>query len=349
MAAPPDEPAAPAVQRVHLATSVPDEAQALLGQLFGTRLQVAATEGTDWVLSLDGVDTGRFSSVRTGLPAHLQYVVGGRGEGEDFVIVAVSGGRVAFDRQQPGRRGRRVDRYLPGDVFVGNQPQALSTARTEHVLARTVTLPRQVVAEAAALAGCARGPGGASRPAAVPVFTTMTSSGPEATRRWRWTTRYVDDMLTDPVVTGSPMLLAGLGRLLAQTALSVFPNTLTRTSTAQDRRDAHPQSLRRAIAFVEANPDVDITTADIARAAFVSPRAVQVAFRRHLGTTPQAHLRRVRLEQAHRQLQDAVPAGPGALGTTVAQVAARWGFTPSRFTEHYRAVYGVLPSQTLRS
>ncbi len=124
---------------MQLATSVPDEAQGLLGQLFGTRLQVAAPEGTDWVLSLDGVDTGRFSSVRTGLPAHLQYAVGGRGEEEDFVIVAVSGGRVAFDRQQPGRRGRRVDRYLPGDVYVGNQPQALSTARTEHVLARSIT------------------------------------------------------------------------------------------------------------------------------------------------------------------------------------------------------------------
>ncbi len=30
-------------------------------------------------------------------------------------------------------------------------------------------------------------------------------------------------------------------------------------------------------------------------------------------------------------------------------VAARWGFTPSRFTEHYRAAYGVLPSHTLRT
>jgi transcriptional regulator GlxA family with amidase domain len=85
--------------------------------------------------------------------------------------------------------------------------------------------------------------------------------------------------------------------------------------------------------------------AEIARAASVTPRAVQLAFRRHLDTTPTAYLRRVRLEQAHRQLRDATPGD----GITVAEVAARWGFTPSRFTERYRAAYGVLPSHTLRT
>jgi hypothetical protein len=32
---------------------------------------------------------------------------------------------------------------------------------------------------------------------------------------------------------------------------------------------------------------------------------------------------------------------------TVTAVAACWGFPPSRFTERYRAVCGVLPSHTL--
>jgi AraC-like DNA-binding protein len=57
-----------------------------------------------------------------------------------------------------------------------------------------------------------------------------------------------------------------------------------------------------------------------------------------------AYLRRVRLEQAHRDLRDAT-----AADVTVTAVASRWGFTASRFTEHYRAAYGQLPSQTLRS
>ncbi|MFI6180577.1 hypothetical protein ACIA8R_33925 [Nonomuraea sp. NPDC051191] len=46
--------------------------------------------------------------------------------------------------------------------------------------------------------------------------------------------------------------------------------------------------MRRAIAYLEAQPDQDITVADIAAAAHVTVRAVQLAFRRHLDTTPLA-------------------------------------------------------------
>ncbi|WP_211269144.1 helix-turn-helix transcriptional regulator [Saccharothrix syringae] len=54
---------------------------------------------------------------------------------------------------------------------------------------------------------------------------------------------------------------------------------------------AQPDTLRRAIAFIESNAHRDISVADIAAAGFVTVRAVQPAFRRHLGTTPMAHLR----------------------------------------------------------
>ncbi|MFB9895286.1 helix-turn-helix domain-containing protein [Planobispora takensis] len=46
----------------------------------------------------------------------------------------------------------------------------------------------------------------------------------------------------------------------------------------------------------------------MARAVGTSPRAVQYAFRRHLGTTPTGYLRRARPERAHRDLQAAGPA-----------------------------------------
>lgn len=66
---------------------------------------------------------------------------------------------------------------------------------------------------------------------------------------------------------------------------------------------------------------------------------------RHLDTTPMAYLRHARLVRAHQELSDASHADD----ITVTAVAARWGFRPSRFAEYYRAAYGVLPSQTLRS
>ena len=94
--------------------------------------------------------------------------------------------------------------------------------------------------------------------------------------------------------------------------------------------------LRRAIAYADDNADRDITTADMAAVAGVRPRALQYAFRRYRDTTPLQYLRQVRLQRAHRDLQAADPNR-----TTVAAVAARWGFTnPGRFSTDYRTAYG---------
>lgn len=40
--------------------------------------------------------------------------------------------------------------------------------------------------------------------------------------------------------------------------------------------------------------------------------------------------------------------GNPTTGATVAAIAARWGFTGSRFSRHYHATYGEPPSRTLR-
>jgi AraC-like DNA-binding protein len=167
---------------------------------------------------------------------------------------------------------------------------------------------------------------------------------PRAAAAWRRTVDFVrDDVLSFPEAAANPLILGSAQRLLAATLLHGYG--LEPPETAGMRRDATPASVRRAVAFIEASPHLDLSVADIARAAHVTPRAVQLAFRRHLDTTPTAYLRGVRLAQAHQELR---AAGPGD-GVTVTEVAARWGFTPSRFTERYRAAYGVLPSSTLRT
>ncbi len=103
-------------------------------------------------------------------------------------------------------------------------------------------------------------------------------------------------------------------------------------------------TVGRAVAFIEERARDDIGVADIAAAAFVTVRAVQLAFRRYLDTTPLGYLRQVRLEGAHRELAEADPDR-----TTVTAIAADWRFTnASRFSAHYRAAYGIPPTQTLR-
>lgn len=141
----------------------------------------------------------------------------------------------------------------------------------------------------------------------------------------------------------APLVASAARQYVAAMVLDAYPNTASTGPVAGNRRDADPPTLQRAVAFIEANPDLDISLADIANAAYVTPRALQLAFRRHLNTTPMAYLRRVRLDHAHADLR-AATAGDGS---TVTDIAARWGFTSTRFTYQYRAAYGETPGQTL--
>ncbi len=110
------------------------------------------------------------------------------------------------------------------------------------------------------------------------------------------------------------------------------------TAASSHRSYAASGTVGRAVAFIEERARDDIGVADIAAAAFVTVRAVQLAFRRYLGTTPLGYLRRVRLERAHHQLLSADPDR-----TTVTAVAADWHFAnPSRFS-------GLLPRRLRRS
>jgi transcriptional regulator GlxA family with amidase domain len=142
-----------------------------------------------------------------------------------------------------------------------------------------------------------------------------------------------------------PLLSGAASRLLAATLLATFPNTWIIEPNHQDSIDASPTTIARAIAYIDNNADLDITVVDIARAASVTVRAVQLAFRRHLDMTPMAYLRRVRLDRAHEQLHSASRSD----GATITTIAARWGFAdPSRFAALYRHTYGRPPSRTLQ-
>jgi transcriptional regulator GlxA family with amidase domain len=128
--------------------------------------------------------------------------------------------------------------------------------------------------------------------------------------------------------------------------LWIFPNNAV---AALDERPApgtraEPATVRRAVAFIDANAHRPIGLADIAEAARLSARGLRRAFRRYRGCTPLHYLRQVRLAGAHRDLQ----AGDPTRGDTVPIIAARWGFTHAgTFSADYRRIHGRSPSQTL--
>lgn len=188
----------------------------------------------------------------------------------------------------------------------------------------------------------------APAPSRQPASVHLTGDRPvsaAAVRHFHAVARYVrDDVLAEPTISNSPLVVSSASRLLAASVLQAFPNNALMEPTARDNRDGHPGSLRRAIAFIENHPGLDVTLSDIARAAHVGPRALQVAFRRHLDMTPMAYLRRVRLAHAHAEL---LAADPGT--ATVTGIAARWGYArPSSFAADYLTAYGRHPHQALR-
>ncbi|MET7689245.1 helix-turn-helix transcriptional regulator [Streptomyces sp. NPDC005483] len=230
------------------------------------------------------------------------------------------------------------DSFGPGDV-VSFAPPELSYAGRVHAARYNITmLDPELLSQIAATADPRR---------TEPVrLTGHRPHTPAAADRLRATIRHVQEhVLSDPAVADQPLVASTAAQHLAAVVLATFPNTASTDPTGSDRQDAHPAALRRALAHIEDNADRPLTVAQIAQAAHVSVRALQYAFRRHLDSTPLAYVRQVRLSHAHDELTAAGPED----GSTVTDIAARWGFYhPGRFATLYRQTYERSPRRTLR-
>lgn len=182
------------------------------------------------------------------------------------------------------------------------------------------------------------------------TFTGLRPSSRAAANHWDATVAHVrDDVLCNPGVVTSPLVQFETFRLLATGLLALFPNNavvaLDDRPVGRSRRAA-PATIRRAVAYIDANAQRPIGLADIAGAARIGARGLQYNFRRYRGCTPLDYLRQVRLAGAHQDLV----AGDPTRGDTVTAIAARWGFSnPGRFSVEYRREYGCSPSESLRS
>lgn len=224
--------------------------------------------------------------------------------------------------------------YRRRDVFLAIQPEHPLLARSIDSSSEVALIDLDLLSQLAATAGWAGPPVRFSGPGPV---------SPEAAQTWKATYAYVrDTVLASPATRTQALIVSSAAQLLAATTLATFPNTTINGPAVTGGPDAQPYTLQRALAFVDENARYDTTVADIAAAAGVTVRAVQLAFRRHLDTTPMAYLRQVRLGCARQDLQNG---GPGA---TITTVAYRWGFpSPSRFATYYQQAYGITPSRTL--
>lgn len=157
-------------------------------------------------------------------------------------------------------------------------------------------------------------------------------------REWpRRVEAYRRSVLGTPSVYAEPLLRAEATRQLLVDAVFAFgllrPSDLTADESA---------AVRRARTWMDEHLREPVTIQDVAKAARISPRGLQAAFRRQRGDTPMGYLRRARLAGARADLL----AANG--GVTVRAVAASWGFSNAgRFASAYARVYGEQPGRTL--
>jgi AraC-like DNA-binding protein len=152
-----------------------------------------------------------------------------------------------------------------------------------------------------------------------------------------------DDLRGESSGLDHPLVRDRVASTLASALLVGMPHNYSRAFEARESSIA-PASVRRAERFIEDNAENAIGLADVATAAGVSARSLQLAFRRFRDTTPMAHLRALRLELARSELARA-----GQDGGSVTSVANAHGFgSVSRFAADYKTRFHEQPSETLR-
>jgi transcriptional regulator GlxA family with amidase domain len=117
-----------------------------------------------------------------------------------------------------------------------------------------------------------------------------------------------------------------------------------RPSRKDDTRRTQSRIVKDAEDYALAHMGDRLYVTDLCRAAGVSERSLEYAFKEIMGMTPVAYLTRVRLHRVRQSLQAATPGS-----TTVSAEALDGGFWHfGDFSRAYRDCFGELPSETLR-
>ena len=167
-----------------------------------------------------------------------------------------------------------------------------------------------------------------------------------ARRLFDWGKRLVEVAERQPALFNDRQEARVAARVeMVETLLS----TLGATGALEPARAArglrsHVLIVKRAEEYALSHTHGQVHVGDLCRAASVSERTLQYAFKEVIGVTPVAYLIRLRL---HRVRQALLAAGRGS--TTVSAVALDWGFWHlGEFSRAYKECFGELPSETLR-
>ena len=134
----------------------------------------------------------------------------------------------------------------------------------------------------------------------------------------------------------------GLEQQLIDALIECFSGSSAIETTRATRE--HQDVALRLEALLQTHPEQYLRTAEVCSAIDVSTRALRISCEEQLGMGPTEYVSRRQMQLVHRALLNGNP-GPA----NISAIARRHGFRSlGRFAADYRAIYGELPSETLR-
>lgn len=161
-----------------------------------------------------------------------------------------------------------------------------------------------------------------------------------------WGKRLVDSAIENPeLFNASEELRVAAHAEMLDMLLTTLASTRKLEPEKRERtRQVQSDIVQIAERHALANIDERLYVTDLCRAASVSERTLEYAFRAVMGLSPTAYLTRIRLHRVHHAL---LQARPGS--TTVTEQALNWGFWHfGEFSRAYKDCFDELPSNTLR-
>ncbi|MBB5764855.1 helix-turn-helix transcriptional regulator [Methylorubrum rhodesianum] len=175
----------------------------------------------------------------------------------------------------------------------------------------------------------------------LPVLEPLTSIDTLGMRALLLSLEQMQIRLRD-VRTSEDLFFPLLEEIVSYQLLSVWPRApAAELPSAGNLAAAH---VRSAIDYIEAHLATPLRLADVAAAAGVSVRMLQMSFKRELSMTPVEFIIERRLQHVHRDL-----CRESHRDTSIAELGRRWGFAHmSDFAQRYRRRFGCAPSDTRR-
>jgi AraC-like DNA-binding protein len=175
---------------------------------------------------------------------------------------------------------------------------------------------------------------------------TLQADAAKVRRLFDWGKRLVDTAARRPELFNDRKDQRSAAQVeMVETLLATLGATRDFEPTDADHvHQSRTLVVKAAEDYALSHADERVYVTDLCRAAAVSERALEYAFKETMGLTPTAYLIRLRLHRARQALLAATQAS-----TTVSAVALDWGFWHfGDFSRAYRECFGELPSDTLR-